>query len=463
MIEFSLVGLSLLAAAAALLRWRTGIFLLILIGLVQDPLRKMVPGVPGYLVLAAVPVWSCMFAGALVSEDEFWDKYRRLFPQLVFATLLFVLSVIPAAVESATYSPGSWQVTLVGAFVYSSVLVGMVVGCHFPREPADIERVMKWYCLLCAVVLIGAPLERLGLGARLSALGTAAMGHYWMTYRMGYGVHMLAGFFRSPDVLGWHSATMLMFCLILVMRSRGLRRAVWMASAGWAGVSLMLCGRRKMITMIPMFVLIVSAIYIRRGKLRQLVPLAGGVALAAALGWAAYAHIGKNPQLEEFYLSTRQDMVRRVTSHGWDALFTTYRQTGFFGAGLGTATQGIHHLKVERPRTWQEGGPGKLLVELGVPGFVCFFAGGFVLLFTGWQLLKRASETPFLPVYAGLFGIVWSNAAAGIVSAQIFGDPFVAAFLPLLIGLMLSAARLPAKAQADEIRPVELRRATVPA
>ena len=68
------------------------------------------------------------------------------------------------------------------------------------------------------------------------------------------------------------------------------------------------------------------------------------------------------------------------------------------------------------------------------------------------------ASTPEYPLYAGLVALLLANALAGLVSAQIFGDPFVGIFLPFLVGVVLSGARLrpvapPAAASAGAAEP----------
>ena len=60
---------------------------------------------------------------------------------------------------------------------------------------------------------------------------------------------------------------------------------------------------------------------------------------------------------------------------------TTYQQTGFWGTGLGSATQGSSVVSVGFDSGWQEDGIGRLVREGGVPGAVLAMisVGGFVL------------------------------------------------------------------------------------
>jgi hypothetical protein len=51
-----LLGVVLAAAAVALQDWRRGLYALVAVAMLVDPLRKMAPGAPSYMMLATAPV-----------------------------------------------------------------------------------------------------------------------------------------------------------------------------------------------------------------------------------------------------------------------------------------------------------------------------------------------------------------------------------------------------------------------
>ena len=85
-------------SVAALFNWRLGIVLCIVVGVLQDPIRKVTPGTPVYLTLSFVPIY-------LATVGKLWSSVgpaltvRRYYPQLItplaFLTLaLFVLAIV---------------------------------------------------------------------------------------------------------------------------------------------------------------------------------------------------------------------------------------------------------------------------------------------------------------------------------------------------------------------------------
>ncbi len=439
MLLYGFVGMVALFCVVSISKWRWGPYLMVLVAVVQDPVRKMIPGAPGFLVLSAASIWGATVLGAMLAADLNWGRFKQLYPTLSAAAVAFAILILPSALLSATYSPGSWQITLVGLFIYGSLLLGLVVGTFYPVKSKDIPHLIGWYCILAGVSLVGAWLERFGV--QHLAIGTSALGHRWVTYRMGRALVMIAGFYRSPDVLGWHAATMVMLSIALALKSHAIPRYLWVTLAGWGFASIMFCARRKMLSMLPIFITALLITYVLQKRGRLLMPAIIVLLAASAIGVRVYQVSGRDVQLESFYKTALDTAERRVSRHGFQAVVTTYQQAGFFGYGLGMASQGTQHIAVKRPRVWQEGGIGKIMVETGVPGLAGFLVLGIILGVTMVKTLKHATALADYPVYTCISALLLANMSAGVVSAQILGVPFVAAFLSFLAGIVLAGRR----------------------
>jgi len=461
MILYGFIFFLAIAAFLSFENWRRGIFFLILIAAVQDPLRKMIPGAPGYLVLSIMPVWFSMVFKSLHVILKYWNDFTVHFSQLSGTIKLFLISLIPASLISATYGPGSWQITIIGLLSYSSLFLGILFGyMQSKNDSHSIREILVFYCIVTAVMLVGTPLEYLGMYKSWRALGTSALGMAWIrTTDYGFFVKLISGFYRSPDVMGWHSVTLTMFSVLLSIQSRGAQRYQWLLFAGWGLVGGMLCGRRKMLYMLPLFGLVLTWLFWRvQSNLFQFKKILVIILFAVSAGYGIYQMIGPTSHVETYYFNDpAKDSLERFRQHGIDAFFETYRQSGFFGEGLGTATQGVHNLRVARPRTWQEGGLSRVLVELGVPGFLCFILFGLVLIKSLWELTvrkldKNSKNFVFL---GGLFAVICGNSVSFVVSGQIYGDPFIIIFVSFIAGLILSGARMVEQGENDQdLKPV---------
>lgn len=444
---FVLLGLIVLFSLRALVGWRKGILLMIVLAAVQDPLRKLVPGTPGWLVLATAPVFVSAVLASAVRTRHWWVEFRQHFPQIGKSLQLLALLSMPAALISATYGSGSWMLTLLGAFSYSILFFGMIAGYHYARSLPELRRLFAVYCVVHGVMLLGGILESFGYLSDWRTIGTEALGYDWIRWGWGYTVNMIAGFYRSSDVMGWHAAAVFMLCLLLAMTSKGRHRNFWIGLSLIAITALLLCGRRKMVFMLPVFVVSLVFIYWQAGRSKT-VAAALGLFLIPAFGvWMASDSILSEQSANIRYYrgeGVDETILSRIEGHGFRSVVETFRQSGFLGEGLGTATPGSHHLKVERPRVWQESTSSRIMVELGVPGMI-----GFILVIVSimsglWRetIRQLRARVPQGMYAAGLLAFFLANVGSLTVSGQILSDPFIAAFLGFLVGLTLSLSRL---------------------
>lgn len=442
-----------------LARWRRGIFLMIAIAMLADPVRKLTPGVPAYLVMAPLPVWAAMMYGAWRKRELSWWVVRDLFPGAWRLFRIYLLTLVVPMFLSLTYGPGSWKFTLLGLLTQAGFLGSLLLGILFPSRPGDVARLMKWYCVVAAVMMTGSLMERANIGFASGLIGSEMLGAEWVTYRMGEGLHMVSGFFRSPDMMGWHASNLVMFGIILALGSPRDYRAGWAVAAGWGGVALIFCARRKMMSMLPVFVGATCLLHVVQGHYGRLVRLMLTVGIMIGVAGYLYLHTGTQSSLERFYASTLDEVEERVQGHGIDAVMETYRQAGFWGHGLGMAVQGGHNIKGAKPRTWQESGPSMLAADIGIPGLVAFGLLMLSVMQAGYRALRHAGDSTEHAVLLGVGAVVLANMAAGVVSAQVFGDPFIGCFLPFLMGVVLAAARLehaPMVAVSDAVPGGEL-------
>jgi len=438
------------ACATAVFNWRWGVVAAIVIGLLQDPLRKMVPGVPGYLAIATLPVWMATIVSALFSGEVRARDFLSNFPRLARWVSLFGLYLLIPAAISATYGENSWQITLLGGVVYTTAFVMLAAGWRFPRDASSVTRILSFYAIGTAVLLIGGPLDYFGLAKGFAAIGTEAMDAVWVTYRTGSkGLYMYAGFFRSPDVMGWHASLVTMIASLMAARSRGWARYAWLALSMWGVLNLWICGRRKMISMLPIFWGLFLLLTFKFKTARRAVPLVGTLLLVLGLGWYGVTRTYQSTEIDTFYMTTFDHLDDLAMAHGVLSVVETIRQAGFFGYGLGMGQQGIHHIKAEKPRLWQESGPSKLVGELGVPGFVLLLGVGAVLLVTAYHVIGHNKNSSSFYMCAGLYSILIANMASAVISGQIFGDPFIMILLSFFMGLLLSGGRMSGVARED--------------
>lgn len=436
------VTVIVLGCFVAVSNWRWGVLAAVVVGLLQDPLRKLIPGTPGFMAMASVPVWLAVFAAAIFQRSLQLHPFLNQFPRLGQRILWFAGYLVLPALISATYGPGSWQITLLGVMIYGCAFLALIAGWRYAVDDAMLNRFLCGYALVASFMLIGGPIEYFGGAAAWPAVGTEALGHVWVTHRTGAAVYMMAGFFRGPDVMGWHAALVFMIGIVMAMRTRGPARIFWMGIAVWGILNIWLCGRRKMLSMVPVFLGCYMFLMFKYRDARRFVPVVGLILMTSGLGWYGISSLFYTEEIQEFYLTTLHEADDQIRRHGYDSVIATVNQAGFLGYGLGMGQQGTHHLKVAKPRMWQESGPTKIVAELGVPGSVLFVALIVSLGITAVQVVRMSAQDTFFPVTAGIFSILVANMTSAIVSAQIYGDPLVALLLSVMTGMLLSGIRL---------------------
>jgi len=457
MITIVFLAFLLMSMTVALTDWRRGWLMAVLCGVLQDPVRKLTPGAPVVLTLSVIAVYAViLFASSGALQQHATEFARRFSP--VYSALVVALFFIGIAAIRGLFTFGleGWKAPALSLFVYCAPLPAVLVGYTYLQREENLYRFFRFYATVTSVALLGTPLEYFDLKWR--ALGTVALGEYNVRHLPGLQIRMLSGFYRAPDIMGWHAAMLTIVGLIMVLRKRALNEAwPWMLVTVWGFVNCLISGRRKAVYMVAVFVLAFLWRYFRRVTIAQL------VTFALAIGMVGFivVKLGEDEKSGVYARGTatsRSEVFERLEG----GLIGTIQQTGILGAGLGTATQGVHHVASKTVALgWQEGGLGKLAVELGVPGLlaIMLLAGSMV------RMMLAISRHPDVEgstqiTRAALFAIVVANMIEFLVSAQAYSDAVLALMTAFFVGCIFATGvldeRLAASAQPSPTRPTPL-------
>jgi len=433
------------SAFIALTDWRKGLFLMIVVGMLQDPVRKIMPDAPSYMVLAFVPVWLAICASALFSGRRVWEQFVYAVPSVVDSIRLFFFSLLLAfVVLISNYGLGAMAVGVIGLLGYLFPILAIAVGYGYARNVDDIGRLMMFYSFVTAVMLSGGLMEYWDLFPGWPAIGTEVLGTTWIRHFPGHIVELTSGFYRSPDLMGWHAAMLVMFSAILGMRARSMPgRLVWMGLLVWGAAILLISGRNKMIFMPGIFVAVFSLAQLYRGSFGRTMK----ALMTAALALSLLLFVTTQVRVEEDYLLYAQkgsdEAVERLTTGGLWSVWVTYQQSGFFGQGLGTASTGARYGAAGTGvKTWQESGLSKLMVELGAIGLFAAMLLIGSLSRTFWRTLNLVPRhSPELLLCTAFIGVLVANFASFIVSHQAFGDPYLVTLTGLMVGILRAAPK----------------------
>jgi hypothetical protein len=451
MITVLFAAFLLLSMMVALVDWRRGWLLAILCGVLQDPARKVTTGTPVVMSLSIVIVYIVVLFAAQGSLQRYGKDFTKRFGNIYGGFILVLLFLALAAVNGVvTFGVDRWQVPALSLLIYCIPLPAVILGFAWVQREEQIEGLFRFYATITSIAMVGTVAEYFDLGWR--TLGTVALSGTNLRWLPGIEIRMLSGFYRAPDIMGWHAATLCCIGILMALRRRELYRAApWMMVAGWGFLNCIISGRRKAVYMVAVFAAAFLWRYFRRLKVTEIVTV-GLVVCTLALVVSQMMKDEGSSVYTRGTGTTGDELLGRLEG-GFSG---TVEQYGFLGAGLGTATQGTQHLVGGAGFAWQEGGLGKLAIELGVPGLVAIAIMGFALTRT----LLHISSHPDIPessqlLRAGLFGIFCADVGAFLASAQAYSDPVLTLMTTFLLGCLFSTATLDDRAKEQAAAAAE--------
>ena len=462
MITYLFLAFVGVASVIAFSNWRLGIALWMATAILQDPIRKITPGTPVYLTVAFLPIYLATFASLLRSQNVI-RSFSRDHGTISQVFLMVSFLLMGSAAYGYAFSHQSLMASLIGVGSYAGGIPAVYCGYALLKKD---YRFLNWillaFVLFTALMLIGVPLEYLEIKFSRPWLGTIAMAgpnRRWFN-NFDY-ISMISGFYRSPEIMGWHAMSMVICSFYLYLRRPSLV-VIWSLFASWGCYGIFHSGRRKMLLMLMVFVgvfLLVSTLRHRRRILKSLILLSAVLVPAIMVFVDDLYQMSLTSGLEVAGAKAAEKMY---VGPLWLA-----GVVGPFGYGVGTLAQGTHHFVKSQDIPLVEGGMEKVMVEFGLIGLFLMSIAGWQLILQCYRSLKRGQQTMPNEIGPGFtFSYIAANFAAFTTAFQFLGDPFIGTFLGLFAGILLSTRRLsselmqPAGKQwsrpAPQIRPVPL-------
>ena len=138
MLETLLVFALGICCIATLRKWWVGVWLCTAVGFLQDPLRKIIPGEPVYMVTLCAAVFVAVIAGLLLRKYHFnisavpgWNMGFAL----ALKVFLFVVCV---QLVMAYINSNSLFIVGLGALTYLTPILAILAGFYFacPKRPS---------------------------------------------------------------------------------------------------------------------------------------------------------------------------------------------------------------------------------------------------------------------------------------------------------------------------------------
>jgi hypothetical protein len=448
-----------LTLSMSLANWRLVFMAVVLVGFVQDPLRKVVPGEPVFFVVLCTAAMTLALVGAML-------KYGMVSIEPIVAgnraTRTALWSVIALVAVQAVLSWmrfGSPVVAAIGLLSYLSPIPAIWLAYHYTRSLADVRRFLAFYVVAVVIVTSGIYMSKAGWDSPLFRQVGEGMTIYDPTAGI---VETHPGFMRSPEVAAWHvgAAACLLIAFAVTFRSK----AMWLLTPPLVLFLIaggVLTGRRKMLVIVATYLAIYLALlfyYRHRTGSRVLLVVC---AMSAAFLGTARSMVFFDSTYQP-YINRGQtvfgDAGARFTDLGLASVVWAVAAGGFFGLGAGAGSQGTQHFS-EGPNIASgaaEGGLGKVAVELGVPGLILVVIA-FVLVARNVRRALgniAARDLRLLSMAAALVALCAANVPVFMGASQIYGDPFVLTLLGSFLGFVLAAPRLEHGVTASRPLPV---------
>lgn len=446
-----IVVLALVVAMMCLLDLTVGMFVILAVGFLQDPLRKLLPDAPVYVSALVILAAAFAFIGAAQSGGiQRFAAIPGWSERLKAPILLFVMVVVAQSLATLAYT-GSAVLAGIGLLVYLAPFPALLLGYSFATTAGRVQAFLWMYVALSAAMTSGVYLS--WLGADWDILQSVGEPLVVYSLETGQPLELPSGFLRTPEVAAWHAASGA--CIALVLGFFRGRKGTGLISVGLALFfvgAVILTGRRKFLVeflaFFPLLWLLLWRFRMAAGRFLYMM-----LALAVASMGVLATGIGESNTREAFEapivrgeggrVSEILDRVENLTIRSVPYILDA---NGFLGSGAGSGSGGAQYFGGgdERVGGAAEGGLGKVLAEIGVPGILAFFWLGFRLTAQVWRTLEAASKGA--PAAArlemGLAAFVVANAFVFAGAHQAYSDPFILLMIGICMGFVLGAHRL---------------------
>jgi hypothetical protein len=425
--------------------WRKALYAVVAVGFLQDVVRKLAPGQSVVYTVMVVGAFAGVLAGAIrAGELARFGEVLRWFPRLRAPLAVFAFIVI---VQSGVtvYRTGNWILGGLGLLSYLSPLVAIVVGQRAFSSPESMLHWLHGYALLALAVAVSVAAQFAGVASPLfRSIGLDSV------YGVGGRIQMMCGLMRSSEIAAWHLGIGASLLVAFAVGARGRRAQVLTFSAMiFLLATVFLTGRRKMLAEFVLYVLFLAIFLlgIRGGasRLFRYLPTAGILAFA---GSSLLILTGKLDRMMPYLdrgLSVVGESGARFQWMTFGSLSYIVAENGIFGSGAGTGAQGSQYYGggVRWIGPGAEGGAGKLLAELGVPGALAavWLAIAIARALRRIVHIARSVRPETARLYFGVAALFPANLAVFLTAHQVFGDPFVVLMLGLLLGATLALPR----------------------
>jgi hypothetical protein len=444
----------LIFGIVCLLDLRAGMYLTLVAGFLQDPLRKVIPDAPVIysaivIVFAAFTFFGATQTGALRSFRRIPEWNSRLSTPIgLFFAIVLVQSVAAFAYTGSVFIAG------IGLLVYLAPFPALLLAYSFASNPGRVYTFFWVYVAFSAAMVSGVYLSWLGVEWEiLQSVGEPLIVHSLDT---GEVLELPSGFLRSPEVAAWHAASGACIALMLgLSKGRKDTGVLTVVLVLFFIGAVMLTGRRKFLLEIAMFLpalwILLWHFRMATGRILYLLFILAAVGVVAMASGVIETNTRDAFQAPVTRGENRiEEILNRIENLTIGAVPYIIDTNGVLGSGAGTGSGGAQYYGGGDDRVGyaSEGGLGKVLAEIGVPGVLAFLWLWFRFAGNAWRTLQRVSkgEKEAAHLTMGIAAFLAATAIVFVSAHQVYSDPFILLVIGSCFGFILASHRFAERA-----------------
>ena len=444
--------------------WRAGLIMTVVIGFLQDPIRKLTPNQPSLMVglvliafVFTLLVLAEQMKGQINLRSMFWTV-----PAVQDWVPIFFAVIALQSFNSFLRFGDAMLVVLGAAFYIAPAIAlwaGFAVGCNI----RILMRLITTYVVLCTLFAITVWLDYRGLsGPLFDEVGNGLL----ITFE-GFSAAGANGLFRTSEIAGWHLSAGACFAIILGVSSRKRENQIllFVLAAAFAYLTIP-TGRRKALVLVLVFTAFYLLLFSRTATAASREKVISSILGSGAMAYGAYALFLITAKGDSFDLyinrsySAKDELLSRFQSQGVGALLRALEVSQGVGLGVGAgANLGNFRLSQAAAQSLREvrslayvseGGGGRIVAELGLPGLLAGGGVAFLIMLCMYRNFRmlRWLDPSIAYFMLGLVAFGLANVVFFFSAAQVYSDPFILILLGLCIGSFLAVPSLLAQQQA---------------
>jgi len=342
---------------------------------------------------------------------------------------------------------GNPIVSAIGLLSYTAPFFAIVVGYFLINRTQNIINFMLCYASVGVLLSITVVMSFVGFDYQIFK----EVGVGLTIYDQGTVLRSFSGFMRTGEIAAWHIASSCCFLIIIFFSAKRRPSAALLALLVLFMLgAIALTGRRKMLMLVTVFSVVYGlgfSYYRRQLSLNYL--LSAGVVVFAL--WVTVQILGGSGDSVSNYIARGTSVYGSATTRAFELGFKpigwAFNRVGLFGGGLGIASQGSQFFRTTNIAGGSgEGGLGKIMVELGLPGLIAaiWLIYAFAKYINSSLKLSAQNFVPpqIMPLMLGIACLLLVNVMTFFVATQAYGDMFILIIIGLLAGFLFALPKL---------------------